>query len=85
VASKEKWRSTFMSPAAASLRSTGRSMQEAVARTAEVTEQRLVKPVVHQARSAAAGTRQLFTHLVRSSPCPPEGGGEALTQDVSVL
>lgn len=40
-------------PAAASLRATGRNIQDG-----------FVKPVVHQAQSAAADTRHFFTHLV---------------------
>lgn len=40
-------------------------MQEAVARTAEATDQRVVKPIVHQAQHAAAETRDFLNHLVR--------------------
>lgn len=63
VASEAGWRSR-LTPAAASLRATGKSMQDAVARTAEVTDQRVVKPIVHQAQHAAAETRDFLSHLV---------------------
>lgn len=78
--SSDRWRTTagsmgsqarqkFLVPAAASLRATGRSIQDAATKAVTATDNRVVKPVVHQAQSAAADTRHFFTHLV-SHPAP---------------
>ena len=66
-------RQRLMVPAAASLRATGRSIQDAAGKAATATDNRVVKPIVHQAQSAAAETRHFFTHLV------------SLQQDVALL
>ncbi|BDA49099.1 hypothetical protein COCOBI_13-2090 [Coccomyxa sp. Obi] len=56
-------RQRLLVPAAASLRATGRSIQDAAGKAATATDNRVVKPIVHQAQSAAAETRHFFTHL----------------------
>ncbi|CAL8463993.1 g3528 [Coccomyxa elongata] len=56
-------RQRLLVPAAASLRATGRSIQDAAEKAATATDNRVVKPIVHQAQSAAAETRHFFTHL----------------------
>lgn len=57
-------RQRLLVPAATSLRGAGRSIQDAAEKAAAATDNRVVKPIVHQAQTAAAETRHFFTHLV---------------------